>query len=49
MPVIVLPSSMPSSGIAYCGSHQGVGPTIVVSASTVTAKADTNIVAAPIP
>ncbi len=49
IPVMVLPSSMPSSGMAYWGSHQGLGPIMVVSASTVTAKAETNMAEVPMP
>jgi hypothetical protein len=49
IPVMVLPSSMPSSGMEYWGSHQGAGPIMVMSASTVTANAETNMEEVPMP
>ena len=49
MPVMLLPSTIPSSGMAYWGVYQGSGPMNAVSASTVTLKPETNIDTVPSP
>ncbi|EKD34376.1 MAG: hypothetical protein ACD_75C02367G0003 [uncultured bacterium] len=43
MPVMVLPSSMPSKGIAYCGVYQGSTRMMTRRASAVTEKEETNM------
>jgi hypothetical protein len=49
MPFMVLPSTMPSSGIAYCGAYQGSVPITRSNASTVTVNDETNIDRVPTP
>ena len=46
-PFIVLPSSIPSSGIENRGAHQGSGPSTAASAKTVNRKEERNIARAP--
>ena len=48
-PFMVLPSSMPSRGMAYCGEYHGSLPMIAPSANSVTANDDTNIEIVPTP
>ena len=43
MPFMVLPSSMPSSGMAYWGVYQGVSPRMTTRANTATVNEDRNM------
>ena len=45
---MVLPSSIPNKGIAYCGEYHGVGDTITTNAIKAMAKEDKNNALVPI-
>ena len=47
-PLMVLPSSMQSKGMAYCGAYQGSLPITTVSARKVTVNEERNMAPEPI-